>query len=169
MARVLLKYQLNVSFMETSGKTVNRIYEAPVASYADLDAFAVAVNAALTGFLSLMSPLTESVISSYTISGVYVEDALVLPADAENQDQALLSAKIVGDPTSSAVLSIPAPVDAMFVSPTGAGHDVVDTSYAPLLIWLQSFTTAGEWTVSDGEQIVISTLKGHRRSVKSGV
>jgi hypothetical protein len=37
------------------------------------------------------------------------------------------------------------------------------------LIWLQQFTDAGEWTVSDGEQIEIGTLKGHRRSVKSGV
>jgi len=167
MALVLLKYQLTVNFMETSGETVTRTYEADVAEFATFADFITEINTPVTGFLPQLIALSDSVVSSYIPAPVYVEDALTLPAAAENQNQALISAKIVGDPTASATLSIPAPKDALFTSATGAGYNVVLTSYAPLAAWLSNFADAAPWTLSDGEHIVLATLKGKRRHVKS--
>lgn len=167
MALVLTKYRLTVNFTETSGKAVRRQYEAPEADFADFDAFAAAVNTPVTGFLAQLAPLTDSEISSTLLEAVYVEDALVLPAAAENQSEAFLSFKIDGDPTDSGNLSIPAASASIFVSATGPGHDIVDVTDAALVSWLANFAPAGEFTVSDGEGIEISTLTGKRRSVKA--
>lgn len=168
MAMVTSAYRLVVSFTESSGKSVQRTYEADPTGYADFAAFLTDIQTAGTGFLDKLDALTQAVISSWQASIVVVEDALVLPTNVENQTQALLAFKIDGDPTDSGNLSIPAPVDLLFVNTIGEGRDVVDTSYAPLLAWLQEFTAAGgQWTVSDGEQIEITTLKGRRRSVKA--
>lgn len=166
MALVQTKWRLSINWVETSGKSVRRTYEAPLANFADYDAVAVNVTAALTGFIAQNAVLTNSVVGSFQIEGVYVQDDLVLPADAENQSEALISFKIVGDPTDSGNLSIPAAADGIFVSPTGEGHDIVDTSDAALVLWLNHFI-GDEWTVSDGEYVDLPTIKGHRRSVKS--
>lgn len=167
MALALAKYRLSVAFTETSGKAVNRIYEAPLASFADFGEFLAAITPAVTGFIALLNPLTDAEISSFVASSVYIENALVLPVAAENQSEAHMSAKIVGDPTDSATISIPAANIGVFVSPTGPGRDIVDTSDINLLLWLNNFDSTGAWTLSDGEQIEIPTLKGKRRSRKS--
>lgn len=167
MALVLTKYRLTVNFTETSGKAVRRQYEAPEADFADFAAFAAEVNTPVTGFLAQIAPLSDSEISSTLLEAVYIENALVLPAAAENQNEAFLSFKIDGDPTDSGNLSIPAASAGIFVAPTGPGHDIVDVQDIALLAWLNHFAPAGPFTVSDGEGLEISTLTGKRRNVKS--
>lgn len=167
MALVQTVWRVNINFMETSGKIVSRTYEAPVANFADFAALETAVQFAGTGFLAQLNVLTDAVISSYQIEAVYVEDALALPAGVENQNEAFLSFKIEGDPTDSGNLSIPAANAGIFVSPTGAGYDIVDTGDGALLLWVGRFD-GGEFTVSDGEYVDMQTLRGVRRNVRSG-
>lgn len=166
MALALNKYKLVVTFTESSGDTVQRTYEADSGAFADIGAFLTEINTPVTGFLAQLDALTDAVISAYQPSAVFVEGALVLPVGVENQNQALLSAKIDGDPTDSATLSIPAPVSDMFLNTIGEGRNVVNITYAPLAAFMQNFSTGG-WFLSDGEHIEITTLKGKRRHVKS--
>lgn len=168
MAIVQTGWRLTVSFTETSGKAVTRTYEAPLAAFVDYDAFETLVQVAVTGFIASVAAITDSVISSYQLEGVYIEDALALPVGAENQVQAFFSGKIAGDPTDSGTLSVPAPVIGAFQTPTGPGYDIVDMSDPAVLQFINFFTDpGGPFTISDGELLELTTVKGTRRTVKA--
>lgn len=165
MALTSQRFEVEVTFMESSGKTVNRTYEA--ASTVTTPA-GLATNWALA--LPFVQAMTDSVISQYVYKQVFVEDALVLPTDAENNDQALFSGKIAGDPTESAILSVPAASIGIFVTPTGKGRDVVDMSDSAVQSFVDLFSdggTNGDWVISDGEQWSEATVSGKRRNTKS--
>lgn len=165
MALVSNRFEVEVTFMESSGKTVNRTYRANAAVTTPTD---LAVNWALA--LPFVNAMSDSVISQYVYKQVFVEDALVLPTDAENNDQALFSGKITGDPTDSAILSIPAASIGIFQTPTGKGRDIVDMSDAAVLAFVDLFTTGGtnsDWVISDGETWDVDTVSGKRRNTKS--
>lgn len=164
MAIAFHHFEVEVSLTESSGKSVPRTYVAnpdEVTDYAGLlAAFALAIP--------IINAATDSVMSKIAYKAIYVENALVLPANAENSDQAYMTAKIAGDPTDSADMSIPAASIACFVSSTGKGRDVVDTSDGSVAQdYAELFEAGGNWTISDGEQITIATLGGKRRNVKS--
>lgn len=164
MALVFHHFEVVASFMESSGKTVDRTY---VANPEVVDDYAtLATTWALA--LPIINGATDAVISTYSYKTVFIENALVLPTDAENNDQALLSAKIFGDPTDSAIMSIPAASIAMFVSPTGKGRDVVNTAAASAAyLYANMFGDDEMFLISDGEEIDIATLGGKRRNTKS--
>lgn len=168
MALVQRGYRLNVAFTETSGKVVRRSYEAPAISFADFAAFATAVQTALTGLIAEIQNVTASVISAYQLEELYVENALVLPAGAENQNQALWTGKISGDPSDSGIISIPAAFQGIFQTPTGPGHDIVDMNDLAVIAFINNFVAPnGAFTISDGEKLEAGTIAGVRRNVKS--
>jgi hypothetical protein len=116
--------------------------------------------------------MSDSVLSSYAYKQVFVEDALVLPASAENNNQAILTGKITGDPLDSGTVTIPAIKASLMVSASGKGYDVVDTGDAVVNAFVELFDpnalpTAGPWTISDGETWVTATVIGKRRNTKS--
>lgn len=164
MALVFSHFEAEVSLVESSGKSVPRFFHADPDVITDYASFVTNWAASL----SKINAVTDSEIGSYTLKAVWVEDALVLPTDAENNDQALLSAKIDGDPLDSATMSIPAATIDVFVSPTGGGRDIVDTAPGSIAyIYAQMFDASGPWLISDGERINIGTLKGKRRNTAS--
>ena len=165
MALTSARFEVEATFVESSGKSVTRTYRA-AASVTTLTE--LAVNWALA--LPFIQAVTDSVMSQYVYKQVFLEDALVLPADAENNDQALFSGKIFGDPSDSGTFSVPAASVGIFVTPTGKGRDVVDMSDPAVQAFVDLFSeggTNGDWTVSDGEQLVESTISGKRRNTKS--
>ena len=165
MALVSSRFEVEATFTESSGKSVTRTYVA-AASVTTLTA--LAVNWALA--LPFIQAMTDSVLSQYVYKQVFLEDALVLPTDAENNDQALFSGKIFGDPSDSAILSVPAASIGIFVTPTGKGRDVVDMSDTAVQSFVDLFSdsgTNGDWTLSDGEQWSEATVSGKRRNTKS--
>lgn len=165
MVMVHHHFEVVASFMESSGKTVDRTFVALPASVADMDALVTVWAASL----SAINAATDSVISSWSYKDVWIDNAVVLPADAENSDQAFGSAKISGDPTDSGTFSIPAAAIANFVSATGKGRDVANTAPASVFFnYANLFGGAtGDWTISDGERLDMGTLGGKRRNVAS--
>lgn len=165
MALVQLKWVLEVGIADNSGDISPRFYEMPTASAADFAAFQISTNA----LIAALNNVTSGVIASYRIGAVFVEDTLVLPASGvENENQAFLSGKIVGDPTDSATQSIPAADPAIFVATSGPGANVVDMNDGAVLTWVGFFDQAGPgpWTISDGEYWQSATVAGKRRHVK---
>jgi len=157
MALVQLKWALEVGIADNSGDISPRFYEAPEAAFADYDAALINVNTLITA----LNAMTQGVIANYRLAGVYVEDALALPASGvENENQAFFSGKIDGDPTDSATQSIPAADPAIFVNTVGPGANVVDMNDGAVLTWIGLFDASGPWTISDGESWVTATIKG---------
>lgn len=151
--------------METSGKTVDRTYKAgsSITTYAEL-------AAAWALALGKVVAVSDSVIYTYVYKHIFVENALALPAAAENNNQALLSGKIIGSPRKSATVTIPAVKPGLMVSPTGKGYDVVDTSNAVVIAFVNMFDSAiadGDWVISDGESWDNATVSGKRINSKS--
>jgi hypothetical protein len=164
MALVFKGFAVEYSLIESSGKSTPKFLEADPDV---VDDYATLVTS-WAASIPTINNVTDSVIGSYTLKAIWVEDDLTLPTGAENSDQAIMTAKIEGDPTDSATLTIPAASDAVFVSSTGGGRDVVNTAPASVAyVYAQMFDANGPWLVSDGERIDIATLKGKRRNVKS--
>lgn len=165
MAFVHHHFEVIASFMESSGKTVDRTFVALPAAAPTMAALVVNWATALP----LINGASDSIVSSYSYKDVWIDDAIVLPVDAENSDQAFGSAKIAGDPTDSGTFSIPAAAIANFVSATGKGRDVANTNPGSVFfLYADLFGGVnGEWTVSDGEQLDMGTLGGKRRNVAS--
>jgi hypothetical protein len=158
-------FEVVVSFAETSGKTVDRTYKAGVSitTYAEL-------AAAWALALGKVVAVSDSVIATYVYKHIFVEDALVLPAAAENNNTALLSGKIIGQPRKSGTVTIPAVKPGLMVSPTGKGYDVVDTGDAVVIAFVNMFDSAiadGDWTISDGESWDNATVAGKRVNTSS--
>lgn len=165
MAIVPLKWIAEIGIADNSGDISPRFYEAPDAAFADFAAFQLGFNALLTA----LNNMTSGVVASYRLTQVYVEDALALPVSGvENENQAFLSGKVVGNPTDSATQSIPAADPAIFVATSGPGANVVNTSNGAVTTWIAFFDQSGPgpWTISDGEYWQSSTVKGKRRHVK---
>jgi hypothetical protein len=164
MALTQSKWIAEVSIADNSGKTVPRFYEAPLAAFADYDAFALAFNTLLTA----LNNMTSGVVAGYRLTVQFVEDALTLPlSGVENENQAFFTGKIVGDPTDSATQSVPAADPAIFIATSGPSANVVDMSDAAVGVWVGLFDATGPWTISDGENWDAPTVIGRRRHVKN--
>ena len=145
---------------ETSGKSTQRTYEQSTPA----DDAAARVSAA--AMATDLQAVTDSVISAYWTYQMFEEDTLVLPAAAENQNQALLSCGVDNYPAKTAKLTIPAPKKAIMVAETGTGFDVVDTVDAEVVAFFANFDSEALFYVSDGEQ-ADGLLGGKRRHVGS--
>lgn len=167
MALVLHHFEVVASFTETSGLSVDRTYVAgsSITTIAEL-------AAAWALALPIIVAMSDSVLSAYTYKQVFAENALVLPVSAENNNQAIFTGKITGDPLDSATVTVPAIKPGLMVSPSGKGYDVVDTGDPAVNAFVELFDpnavpTAGPWTISDGESWVTATVSGRRRNTKS--
>lgn len=132
-------------FVDTGGNTSTLSYGATSADYTQalLD---------LELARARLSALTDAVLVSYGIRDNFVEDSLVLPADAEVENKASITLQLAGG-IKKANMKIPAPVDAMFVAMSGPNYNVVNPGYADLQTWVDTFAAAGFLTISDGESV----------------
>jgi len=144
---------------ETSGRsTILRVEQS-----APADDAAARVSAA--ALATDLAAVTNCKIASYFTYQEFVEDAFSLPAAAEIENEALLQLSIDSEPTKTATLRIPAPVDGIFAGATGPSYDVVDTTDVALAAFVANFTSEALFYVSDGEQ-ADALIGGHRRHRK---
>lgn len=160
MALVSDGFSLTVQLKDTGDNSTTRTYELTAATAA-----AAATDAAT--IMADLDALTNAVIVGYTIGERFVEDALTLPTSAEVENCAEISAYIVGSPTKTATVNIPAPVPGIFVGTSGKNFNIVDTSDTLVQNFLAHFGNAGEATLSDGEIINPTTASGKRIHKKS--
>lgn len=159
MALVAQGWELVVNWVDRAGDTARNV----IALTATDDAGdADAVFGSVASILAALNAGSDAVIASYFVAKRYVEGALTLPATAQVEMKAHISAKIDGDPTESAVFDLPAPTDAMFVDTTGENANIVDVDADPALSIIVMFDTGGVATISDGEHWDSETAKGKR-------
>lgn len=163
MALVSSGFELNVTLMDSGGNTSTLNYQL------------VATNptAAATDAATIMTRLgdvTSAVIKRYTISEVFVEDDLVYPATAQVENRANIVCQIDGDVTKTVTVRIPAPVQGIFVSPTGPASNIIDVTDTTLINYIDIWRLTGALaTISDGEYIrdsgsILRGFRSHRQS-----
>jgi hypothetical protein len=160
MAIASAGWNLNVRLVDTGGNQTNRSYDLISADADEAATHSAAIIAALEA-------VTDAAVAGYTIGEVFLEGALTYPAAAEVENCAEISAKIVGFPNKSAVLTIPAPNVGIFTGTTGPAFNVVDIADAALQTYLGLFDGSGPATISDGESIIVSSAVGRRIHKKS--
>ena len=148
---------LTVGVTDTQGDVSVLEYELRAADYA---AAVTASNAILTK----LKAVTISVPSSYSISYRAEENAFLFPEGADNSIKARLVVTL-GTTTEKATIDIPAPEQTIFVSNSGEGNNIVDTSDTDLLDYFEIFKNAGSAFISDGEDA--GTLQVGRRVARA--
>lgn len=127
-------------------------------------------GAVVTSILGKLNAVTDSIVAAYSLNQKFVEDALALPASGvQNENQAIITSPVVGEPTKSATITIPAANIGIFTNTSGKGANIVDMGDVALLAYLGIFDPTGgnEAYISDGEQIVAAAGGGKRRHVKN--
>lgn len=160
MALVAAFFELVVAFKDTGNDTVTRTYRLNEAAYADAAPDAAALVAAVQA-------MTDCVVSGYSLNHRFIENALTLPAAAQNENQALFSGLIVGDPTDSAIASIPGIKSSLMSGATGKANNIVNMVSPTVIAFVGLFDVGGTASLSDGENWENTTVSGKRRHTKN--
>jgi len=160
MALVSQGFTLVVTLADTGDNRTNRTYDLVEAAYADASTDAAAL-------VALLAAITDAAIVGYSLQQKFLENAFALPGAAEVENQAFFAGKINGDPTDSAILSVPAPSAAIFTAASGPGYNIVDMGNTDVGAFIALFDTGGTAQLSDGETWDVTTVSGKRRHVKS--
>jgi len=162
-------YETVVTFMDAGGnKTSRRFRLRGTDDAGDISAL-VTQQDELIGDLQAV---TTAKILRIGLNRVTIDDAFLLPIDAEVENNAQITSTIYEDVLQSWTFDIPAPVDALFIGAPGSGsmYNVVDPANAALADLMADFVgSASPYTVSDGQSLLFNSWIGkriHKRSSK---
>lgn len=159
-------FDLIVKLADTGGKTFPMPYQLVAADYA-------AATAAATTIIGRLNALTDMVVSGYSLSERFIEDALAFPTapPVEGENKARLVLQIYDQPTKKVTVHIPGAIGLLYQAISGPGWDSVDLSYPPLAAYLTTWHPGGLATISDGENVALTPnnglLSGKRIHTKS--
>ncbi len=153
MALQNLGWSLAVVLSDIGGNKFTLRYSMTAADY---------TNAAIdrTTIINALDAVTNCVLVSHTLSEKVAEDGPVF-GSAEGENQAAISAKLVAPGKPDAQISIPAPIDAMFVGTSGPDYNQVNPANVPLVSYVALFEAGAEATISDGDSVRDSSVAGN--------
>lgn len=127
---------------------------------ADVDAAETLYAAWRTAYLAV----GDGAIKGHYHKVVYNEASFALPTStaAETGEAAIITSNI--DAVKKATLILPFPKDTagtVYISASGSGRKIVNTTSVPLLAYLDQFET-GKAFISDGEHILGNIVRGRR-------
>lgn len=159
MALVTSGYRGQVSVVDNGGNVASKTYELRSVDFATAVIDMATIVAALQG-------VTDGIISAYTISEVFKEDAFVYPvSNVENENKASVSVLLTTVGAKKANFKIPAPRPAIFQGTTGTSANIVDITNAAMIAYANLFKAGAEAYISDGEDLS-QMLSGKRISAK---
>lgn len=107
--------------------------------------------------------VTKAYVVGYSVSEKFANDAARTPsANGEIEEKAVVTVNLETAP-KKAILTIPAPVDTLFVGTSGDNWNQVDIADSLLVAWVGDFVSGG-FTLSDGENVPATNaiVKGRR-------
>jgi len=160
MALTSVGWKIVVTLADNGGDTTTKTYWTDATDETE-------AASALTAVISALGGVTDAVIVSYYTAEVIANDSLVYPASGvENQNQALLTFSLAGNPLDTATDAIPAAKPGIFQSVIGPLAKIIDPTDAAVIAYRSLFQAAGPLYISDGEK-VDSLIGGKRRHLKS--
>lgn len=122
-----------------------------------------AAEAILAANINDLVAVTKAYVVSYSVSEKFANDAARTPANnGEIEEKAVITVNLETSP-KKAILTIPAPVDTLFVGTSGDNWNTVDIADSLLVAWVGDFV-AGGMSLSDGENVPATNaiVKGRR-------
>lgn len=162
MAFLAAEFGMMVTFMDGGSNTTVREYmmDADIVTYED-------AATAATGMITDIEALTDAEISSYRVFQAMNEGTLVIPpATVQIENCLSLTVLLTSAGNKKANINVPAPKIGAFIATTGPQSNVANTTAAIITNFTDNFLVAGDFTVSDGEEIV-RPLDGKRVHKKS--
>lgn len=165
MAKVFVGWKVSINFLDQGQQQVTKSYDLRNGA-ADLVAD---VETAASNLIGDIEAVTTAEITGFSLSKVFAEDAVAVPTTAQNENTAQLSVNIDGNPLKRAIITIPAPDEAIFVATSGPNNNIVNATNAAVVDLVDNFRTGGTVTISDGEDadLLIGGVRVHRRSGRS--
>ncbi len=161
---------IRLTLTDFGGRTSVKDFVVPTSIWNPASDLLTAIAAIRDNLVTAVDAVTDALITD-TFIVITEKESLTLPA-AECQifDIASLVVNLAGGEGKKATMQMPCPTDTIFVDTSGPNWNVVDTTDAALLAYLDEFqTTGGSFTISDGEFIDDTTPinAGKRISRKS--
>lgn len=164
MAWLAATFGCTVSFMDGGSNVTSREYMMDE-SVTTFDDAAVAALAIIADIIAT----TDAALPTYRVFQTFNEGSLVIPASTvQIENCASLTVLLTAAGNKKANLNIPAPKIGLFVGTTGPQANIVNMGVAAVTDFLANFTVAGEFTVSDGEEIArgLNGKRVHKKSSK---
>jgi len=162
MAFVASNFQLVVSFVDNGGKTVDRTY-----NFVDGTVYADIITDIATT-VATIAATSDCLISGYVVKSVFNNDTITLPAaGVQNENQAIITTPLLGKPRDSGTLTVPGAKIGMFVGSTGPAANVVNMAAGIVTSFIGLFVSGGIFTLSDGDNAILSGAFGKRRHTKN--
>ncbi len=161
---------IRLTLTDESGKTSVKDYVVPTTVWNPASDLLTAIAAIRDNLVTAVDAITDALITD-TFIVITEKESLALPAvECKIVDLASVVANLAGGEGKKATIQMPCPNIGIFVAPTGANKNVIDTTDANLLAYIDEFqTTGGNFTISDGEFVDDTTplVAGKRISRKS--
>lgn len=135
-------------------------FEMTAADYTEAQTERATIIAAVEG-------MTGATVTAVHMSEVLEENAFVAPVGADNSIKARLVYQL-SNRTETARRDIPAPLEAIFVAPSGPNNNIVDVTNPAVVAFAQLSQVNGQVLISDGET-TDNLLKGQRVSKATGL
>jgi len=165
MAFLASNFGVTVTYMDGGTNTTVRDYEMDpdIITFEDANVAAVAIVADIVA-------MTDAALPRYRVYQNNDEGSLVIPATTvQIENTASLTVLLTAAGAKKGNINVPAPKAAIFVNPvSGPQNNIVNMSATPVTNFLANFEVAGDFTVSDGEEIArgLSGKRVHKRSNK---
>jgi len=120
------------------------------------------------GILTALAGVTDASIGTVHLSYRRERDDFAYPVvTCNNSEKARIIVQLVGS-TKKATIDIPAPKNAIFVSPVGAQNQIVNLVDASVINYINNFQTGGQAYISDGE-VSDFGIRGERVTSRRGM
>lgn len=150
---------ITVTLIDENYVTVDREFIVPTSSWDPTTGLIADLKTIRDNLITELNPITNALVLKATININQTDDTSVVgPDNSRMGDQAQLTLVLDSASPKYANYLVPAAADGIFGA-TGKNVNVVDTSDADLLAFLEFFTTTdGVFTISDGETLDDTTL-----------
>jgi hypothetical protein len=162
MAFVTTGFGVTVSFTDAGANQVTRDYECD-STVVDIAGAVTATGEILPDIIAL----GDAAIPKYRIYMEVTNDAFALPASTvQIENTASLTLLLADLGSEKGNLNFPAPKIGAFVSSVGPQQNIINTGTAIVTDFTNNFTSAGKFSLSDGEKAA-GLLNGKRVHKKS--
>ena len=158
MAIVTDHFEITVKLVDEGANFSTLTFQCRDTLYAD-------VVIAKTALVAALDAVTNCVIQRVSINEIWANDAFAYPTGVETANKLSMTAELTGGIGKKANLKVPGPIDAMFGASGTAGFNVLDTSNALILTYTDLFKAAGDFYISDGEDLSV-LISGKRIHAK---
>ncbi len=146
MAIVTDHFEITIKLVDEGANFSTLTFQCRDAAYADC-------VTAKTALIAALDAITNCVIQRVSINEVWKNDAFAYPAGVETANKLSMTVELAGGIGKKANIKVPGPIDAMFGASGTAGYNSLDTGNAAIITYTNLFKAAGDFYVSDGEDL----------------